>query len=200
MIIAAGDVVLVRSHGLIPSLIRFGERVRYLGWLSALGWLAECVLRIGQPDDPTDPWYVSHAAVCVGDQLIEARAAGLQAISLSAYDQIPTIILRLVDLRPDVNDADRARLVLFARAQLARHDRYGWLSIASIVLQLVTPLRLDVSWDGALICSAFAGQCLEHAGVTLPTRSSLTTMPADLAAMASPSRSHPSPALRRQAA
>jgi len=181
-----GDVILVRSIGLIPSLIRFGARVRYMGRLKALVWLAKWVLRIAPPDQPTDPWYVSHAAVCVGDGLIEAQASGLQAVPLAKYDQAETVIVRLAELRPDVTAADRARLILFARAQLARHDRYGWLSIASIVLQLLTPARLDISIDGALICSAFAAQCLEHAGVVLATRSSLTTMPADLAAMVRP--------------
>ena len=181
----AGDVILVRSHGPIGSLIRFGERVRYLGWLVALLWLVKCILRIARPDEPTDPWWVSHAAVCVGDGLVEAQAAGLQAVPLSKYDGAETVVVRLADLRPDVTTADRSRLVLFARAQLALHGRYGWLSIGSIVLQLITPLRLDVSWDSALTCSAFAAQCLEHAGVLLATRSSLTTMPADLAFMAS---------------
>jgi hypothetical protein len=184
-----GDVVLVRSSGIIPSLIRFGERVRFMGWPKALMWLAKCVIRIAPADVPADPWYVSHAAVCVGDVLIEAQAQGLQTAPLSKYDQADTVVVRLADLRPDVTPADRARAVLYARGQLAAHDRYGWLSIASIVLQLISPLRLDLSWDGALICSAFAAQCLEHAGVILATRSSLTTMPADLAAMVRPTSS-----------
>lgn len=178
-----GDVILTRSNSVVGSLIRFGERARFAGWPAALHWLIKFVLRISQPDELSDPWWANHAAVYIGDgQLIEALADGLTLSPVSKYSQ--SIHVPLAGLRPDVTDTDRAQAVGFARTQLARHDRYGWLSIASIVVQLLTPLRLDLSWDGALICSAFAGQCLEHAGVLLPTRSSLTTMPADLAAMA----------------
>lgn len=180
-----GDVILVRSSGLIPSLIRFGERVRYQGWPRALGWLAQLCTGTHQPDHPADPWYVSHAAVVVdGGQLIEAQAKGLATAAADKYDGTDTVIVLLADLIPDVTDVTRARVTEFARDQLGRHGRYGWLSIASIIVQLITPVRLDISWDGALICSAFAGQCLEHAGFTLTTRSSLTTTPADLRAMA----------------
>lgn len=178
-----GDVLLTRSSSVVGALIRFGERTQYAGWPAALKWLLKFVLRISNPDSREDPWWANHAAVYVGDgQLIEALAGGLTVSPVSKY--AAPIVLPLTVVRPDVTDVDRARAVAFARTQVARHDRYGWLSIASIVLQLVTPLRLDVSWDGALICSAFAAQALEHAGVVLPTRSSLTTMPADLAAMA----------------
>lgn len=179
-----GDILLTRATGVVPALIRFGERVRYQGWWRAVGHLLQKAVGVAQPDGPGDPWYVSHAAVFVGDgQLIEALAHGLTLTPLSRYTGHETVTVPLAALVPDVTGADRTRAVRFAHTQLERHDRYGWLSIASIILQLVTPARLDVSWDGALICSAFAAQCLEHAGVTLPTRSSLTTMPADLAAM-----------------
>lgn len=182
-----GDVILTRSKGLVGSLIRFGERVRYLGWGGALAWLATRILSIHRPDTPDDPWWVNHAAVSVGGgNLIEALAAGLTLSPASKYAGRPVVIVRVADLRRDLTDADRARLVLYARGQLARHDRYGWLSIASIILQLVTPLRLDISWDGALTCSAFAAYCLQHAGIVLPTLSPLTTMPADLASLRKP--------------
>lgn len=183
--LAPGDVLLVRSASAIGTLIRFGERVRYAGWPAALAHLARKLVGTAQPDRPGDPWYVSHAAVYVGDgQLVEALARGLALSPVTKYDRSDTVVVAVADLVPAVTDQDRARAVAFARTQLARHDRYGWLSIASIVLQLTTPAKLDISWDGALICSAFAAQVLEHCGLTLATRSSLTTMPADLAAMA----------------
>jgi hypothetical protein len=183
----AGDVGLSRSVGAVGAIIRFGARVRYAGWWAALAWLAKKIVGIAPPDLPEDPWYVNHAWVCVGGgQLIEALAHGLTLTPVAAYTSDEVVVIPLLALRSDVSDADRAHVVAFARTQLARHDAYGWLSIASIVVEILTPSKLDVSWDGALICSAFAGQCLEHAGLTLPTRSSLTTMPADLAAMAHP--------------
>lgn len=180
-----GDLVLTRSAGAVGALIRFGERVRYHGWAVAAGRAMQVLLRRPVAEDRTDPSWVNHAAVYVGNgHLIEALAKGLQLSPADKYAPGCSIDVPLTAVRPDVSDVERQALAGFARAQLGRHDRYGWLSIASIVAQLLTPAKLDVSWDGALICSAFAAQCWEHAGVTLPTRSSLTTMPADLAAMA----------------
>lgn len=195
----AGDVILTRSVGVVGALIRFGERVRYAGWPAALAWLAKKATGTAAPDSIGDPWWPNHAAVFVGDGLIEALADGL---TFSPPDKYPAqvITVPLARLIPDITDVERDRVVAFARTQLARHDRYGWASIASIILQLLTPLRLDISWDGALICSAFAAQCLEHAGVVLPTRSSLTTMPADLAALAATVPIRPAPPTARSEA
>lgn len=185
-LLLAGDIILTRSKGLVGGLIRFGERVRYQGWLRAMWWLLRRLVRLAPADTGVEPWWVNHAAVSIGcGRIIEALAQGLTENPASKYSGDPVIVVPLAQLCPDVTDADRAAVARFARTQLARHDRYGWLSIASIILQLITPIHLDISWDGALICSAFAAQALEHAGVTLSTRSSLTTMPADLRAMAS---------------
>lgn len=179
-----GDLLLVRGSGVVDSLIRFGERVKYHGWRSAVARGLSSVFHRAIPEDPSDPAWVNHAAVCIGDgQLIEAEAKGLIQSPETKYTVGTYVVAPLSDVQPLVTDEERGCLVSFAREQLRRHDRYGWLSIASIVLQLLTPTKLDISWDGALICSAFAGQCWEHAGVLLTTRSSLTTMPADLAAM-----------------
>lgn len=189
-----GDIILVRSVGVIGSLIRFGERIRCLGWPATLAWAARRALRIEAPDTPADPWYISHAAVVVsGGQIIEALAGGLTANPDTKYADAVTVVVPLARLLPDVTDATRARVDIYARDQLARHDRYGWLSIATIIAQLVTPLRLDISWDGAMICSAFAAECLMTAGYCLPTRSALTTMPSDIAAFT------PQPSLRSTA-
>ena len=182
-----GDLLLTHSKGFVGALIRFGENVRYHGWRHAFAVALGIV-----PEDRSDPCWANHVAVYVGNgQVIEALGRGLQLSSIEKYElpgahncaATPCIVAPLELVQPGVLPIERKSLVDFAREQLARHDRYGWLSIASIVLQLLTPSKLDVSYDGALICSAFGGQCWEHAGVILPTRSSLTTMPADLAAM-----------------
>lgn len=180
-----GDIILTRSSGLSDSLIRFGERVRYAGWRRALRWFAGCALRSAPADRPDDPWWANHAVVYVGDgKIIQAVASGgVVPGVLEQYSGTAKAYLRLADLRPDVTARDRHAAVRHAQTAARRHAAYGWLSIASIVAQRLTPAKLDVSWDGALICSALAAQCLEHAGVELPTRSSLTTMPADLNAM-----------------
>ena len=182
--VQAGDVLLVRRAGTVAWLIRLGERARYAGWPRTLRWLAESAVGVAGPDGPADPWWPNHAAVVVSPtEVIEAQAQGLVSTPLARFDTSHVAVLRLDDVQPFATQLERTNLVRFARAQLARHGSYGWLSILSIVVQLLTPAKLDISWDGSLTCSAFAAQCLEHAGVTLPTRSSLTTMPADLAAM-----------------
>lgn len=174
-----GDVLLVRDTGIIPSLIRLGENVRYHGWKVALRRF------FGRETEPLDdPCWPNHAAVYVGnDCVIEAEAKGLTLSPVEKYKPGQYQVAALAKVQPDTADIERTALVLFARSQLAKHVKYGWLSIATIVAQLLTPVKLDLSWDGSMICSAFAALCWEHAGVTLPTRSAMTTMPADLAAM-----------------
>lgn len=175
-----GDVIVTRSAGIIGALIRFGERIRYEGRLKALWWLIKRILGIHQPEDPGHPWWTNHTAVYVGDgQVIEALAGGLTLSPLTKYSPADYRIARLSTAEPTASSFERQATVAYAHAQLARMGRYGWLSIASTIVQLLTPLRLDVSWDGAVTCSAFAAQCWEHAGVIMPTRSALTTMPAD---------------------
>lgn len=179
-----GDILLTRSESAIGAIIRFGETVKYHGWRAALTRAAGAAVGRPVPADPSDPAHWNHAAVFIGrGQVVEALAAGLTVSPAGKYPAGSFTVLRLADLLPDVSAASRARVVMFARAEQARHDAYGWCSIASIVVQLLTPVRLDLSWDGALICSAFAARCLEHAGFVLPTLSALTTMPADLAAL-----------------
>lgn len=174
-----GDLLLCRSTGFVGGLIRLGENVRYHGWRKAIK------IALGRLQQPaSDPCWGNHIAVFVGDdRIIEALGNGLNIAPLSKYPASSFRVLPLASVKSDVTEFDRHDLAAFAYAQLARHDSYGWLSIASIVVQLLTPAKLDLSWDGAVICSAFGAQCWEHAGVILNTRSSLTAMPADLGAM-----------------
>ena len=172
-----GDLWLTRSEGMIGALIRFGERVKYHGWLRAFGRAWQTMWHRAIPEDPTDPCWANHVAVYVDDgHLIEALARGLTLSPASKYAPGTFRVLHLV-----ASDDERAALVHFARVELAKHARYGWLGILSIVVQLLTPTRLDLSWDGTMICSAFGARCWEHAGQSIPTLSPFTTMPADLA-------------------
>lgn len=184
-----GDLLYTRSEGLVGSLIRFGERVRFHGWPTALGRLAGSVGRTitRKPllEAPDDPSWGNHIAVCMGDgTVIEALAHGLTVTPVDHYQARQYRLLPLAQVCPGVTDLDRAALVAFARFEQARHDSYGWGGIASIVVQLLTPLRLSVSWSDSMICSAFGARCWEHAGVIIPTQSVYTTMPGDLAYMA----------------
>ena len=166
-----GDVLLVEGTGFVDGLISVGARVRYHGWLSLF-----------RPR-PADQTRFTHAAVICDGFLIEALAKGLKRSPIGKYNG-RAAVARLDVVRPGVTQAERSAAEAFAWSSLQARDKYGWLSIFSIILEIVTPLKLDISWDGALICSAFAAQVWEHAGVDLPTHSSLTIMPADLAFMA----------------
>lgn len=172
-----GDLLYTRSAGPVGWLIRFGQNVRYHGWIQAVR------RGVSGRTDPADWTWGNHIAVCAGDHVIEALARGLTRSPLTKYGIADSTVLPLTAVCPDVTDTERGRVVAFAEHELAAKDSYSWLGIASIVLQLLTPTRLDVSVDGAMICSAFGARCWEHAGVTLQTRSPYTTMPADLRAL-----------------
>lgn len=173
-----GDLLYTRSNGLVGAAIRFGQETRYHGWRAAL---ARLVTR--RPLPVSDVCHGNHIAVVVGDTVIEALAGGLTRSPLTKYGVANSLVLPLSALIADVTDTERARVVAFAEHELAAKDEYSWLGIASIVAQLLTPTRVDISVDGAMICSAFGARAWEHAGVTLRTRCALTTMPADLRAM-----------------
>lgn len=177
-----GDLLWTRSEGVVGALIRFGARVRYHGWRAAI---ARAVSGLGQRDiveDPTDISWGNHIVMVCNGSLIEALAHGLTRSPLTKY---PTYrVLPLCTVFPDVTDQDRGAAVRFAERSLAAGDRYGWLDIASIVIQLLTPLKLDLTWGSSMICSAAGARFWEHAGVTLLTPNPFTTTPADLALLA----------------
>lgn len=163
-------------------MIRFGARVKYHGWRTALLRAFRSVRSQGIPEDPTDIAWGNHIAVYVGDDhVIEALAHGLTRTPVDHYQPADYRLLPLATVRKDVTAAERAALLEFAGREMVAKARYGWLAIATIVIQLLTPTRLDLSVDGTMICSAFGARCWEHAGVVVPTLSPYTTMPADLA-------------------
>lgn len=59
----------------------------------------------------------------------------------------------------------RARAVIFARARLG--DKYGWGTIASIVLTILTGSRIRFGLRGAYICSGLVASALTFGGVEM---------------------------------
>jgi len=82
------------------------------------------------------------------------------------------------DAWQDVIDVNRTHEVEFAQACL--HNHYGWLTIVSIALSLLTGSKLGFGVDGQEICSALVARCLERTGEIFPT-DPWHIMPADLA-------------------
>ena len=78
----------------------------------------------------------------------------------------------------NVIDVNRTHEVEFAQACL--HNHYGWLTIVSIALSLLTGSKLGFGVDGQEICSALVARCLERTGEIFPT-DPWHIMPADLA-------------------
>lgn len=188
-----GDLLWTRSEGFVGSMIRFGERVKYHGWLKAIWLVLKSLVRLitfrhGPPEAYDDKSWGNHIAVYVGDgHVIEALARGLTLSPLTKYaTKVNYKLLPLAAVKPDVTDADRQRVVDFAYGDLKDKFHYGWLGIASIVANTMTPSRVVVSWNGSMICSAFGALSWMIAGVPVAQwtwRDPYTAEPSDLADM-----------------
>jgi len=137
-----GAIGFAHGKGIIPWAIRLGERLRF---------------RSG------DFW--SHAFIVAGDGpdplIIQAEAHGVtddKPLSTVAPGGSYEIV-------PLPKGCDPAKVLEFARSQVGQ--QYGWLSIASVVVHILTPawlpipsLRTARTW----ICSAIAGEALRYGG------------------------------------
>lgn len=80
--------------------------------------------------------------------------------------------------------ADPEKVVAFAQSQTG--VKYGYLTIASIILNVITPKRLAIRKPGTWICSALAAAALWYAGwpVSEKWADLYQVSPADLYAVA----------------
>lgn len=152
----AGDLVLVRHGSLMAKLIRFGQRIRYRGDLRPFAWC-------------------NHAAIVVSPgQLIEQQGRGGTQVSLDEYVFEDVAVVRL-----ELTPAEQVDVAAFAHWTLGLG--YSWLTVAGIVVDLLTGWRLSIGSGLRLICSAAASKALEHGGTFIPDRMSESILPADLA-------------------
>ena len=152
-----GDFVLTQGTSWTSRLIRFGQKIRYRG-----------------PDKIFTRW--NHVAIFVseGGDIIEALGGGVQRRNISVYIETEYHVVHL----ENVVDINRTHEVEFAQACL--NDHYGWLTIVSIALCLLTGSKFGFGVDGQEICSALVARCLERTGEIFPT-DPWHIMPADLA-------------------
>ncbi|MGA7743282.1 MAG: hypothetical protein WBP56_04520 [Polyangia bacterium] len=139
-----GDFILTHSNSLLAWLIRLGQSLRYWG-----------------ENRKYTRW--SHAAIIVSDdgQLIEALAEGVVKTRLSDYK--PTEY-HLVHLDGSIANArDREQAVEFAEHSC--HKGYGWTTLVSIGLNLITGWKFTFCVDGQFICSELVARCLERTSV-----------------------------------
>lgn len=151
-----GDFILTHGKEWTSQLIRFGQGLRYRGESAKYA-------------------YWNHTALVVGDDgaIIEALGTGVAARSIHDYDPTQYTVVRI-----EASDADRAQEVAFARSALGAE--YGFVTIVSIALSLVTGGKLAFAIDGQLICSGLVARALERTDAIFkhdPAR----IMPAELA-------------------
>jgi cell wall-associated NlpC family hydrolase len=115
----------------------------------------------------------NHCALIGDGQLIEALSSGVQASPLTKYDGIDTAT---IDTKLD--DDGRVEAVAFAVSCIGQG--YGWLTIGSAAVALLTNGKLTVGLNGTEICSGLCARALEHAGVILP-QAAAQMSPGDLA-------------------
>jgi len=118
----------------------------------------------------------NHAALVISSEgtIIELETTGIRKRTLNEY---PGGDFYLVDV--ELSEEDRAQTVAYAQAMLKRHEKYGFLTIISIILKIITHSRLIIKLDGTLICSEFVANALSEGGIIWDKDTSLIT-PADL--------------------
>jgi hypothetical protein len=153
-----GDFILTYSSSLGGRLIRFGQWLRYSG-----------------DDKKYIRW--NHAAVIETSDgsIIEALGTGVKRHHISKYGPTEYVIVRLDGI---VQPYDREQIVGFARWCLG--EEYGWATIISIGLNMLTGSKFTFGVDGQNICSGMVARALERSNAIFQTMPSHIA-PADLA-------------------
>jgi len=155
-----GDFVLVKSKTFQSKLIRIGQWIRFRG---------------------NDRRYIdwSHAAMIVGEDgsLVEAVGTGVRRENLSHYQDDEYAIVNIDAL---VEPPDRAEVVAFAEWCVG--ERYGYLTILSIAIAMLTGSKFIFGIDGQNVCSGLVARALERTRAIFQ-RASSHVSPADLAKM-----------------
>jgi hypothetical protein len=136
-----GDLVFCDSVGFVGRAIRFVTRGKY----NHSAWLDRHVA--GVPFTPEVGWFVGQAVgrgVTV-DARLDTIAPG------GSY-----VIVRAPE------GTNRETELAWLRSQVGR--RYGFLTIASILVTLFTPKFVNVMLPDTWICSAVVGEGLAHGG------------------------------------
>ena len=152
-----GDFILVSTQGILAKCIRFGQFLRYHGKMR-----------------PFAHW--NHAALIIDEDgtLIEAVGRGVITGHISEYQGVEYYYVST-----KLNKQSRDQIVAAGRSFLK--DKYAFLTIASIALELVTGIKLQFTNGNTMICSAVVAQSLWAGGVIF-NENPYQMMPADLAA------------------
>jgi len=151
-----GDFILTHGDAWTSRLIRFGQGLRFTG-----------------PRAKFTYW--NHSALIVDDEggIVEALGTGVAQRSIHDYEPTQYTVVRI-----KASDDDRRQAARFARAVIG--SDYGWVTIVSIAISLVTGGAFAFAIDGQLICSGLVARALERTDAIFkhdPAR----IMPAELA-------------------
>jgi hypothetical protein len=152
-----GDFILVSTVGILAKFIRLGQFLRYHGKMK-----------------PFSHW--NHAAMVVDEDgtIIEAVGRGVVYGNISEYKDVEYYYVST-----KLNKQSRDQVVAACKSFLK--DKYAFLTIASIAIELVTGIKLQFTNSNTMICSAVVAQSLWGGGVIFD-RNPYQMMPADLAA------------------
>jgi len=152
-----GDFILVSTTGILAKFIRFGQFIRYHGKIK-----------------PFAHW--NHAAMIIDEDgtIVEAVGRGVITSNISDYKNVEYYYVT-TKLNKQSRDQATAACKSFIK------DKYGWLTIFSIALELATGIKMQLTNSNTMICSAVVAQSLWAGGIVFD-RNPYQMMPADLAA------------------
>jgi hypothetical protein len=152
-----GDFVLVSTKGILAKFIRFGQFFRYHGKMKSFA-------------------YWNHAAMIVDEDgtIVEAVGRGVVVNNISDYKGVEYYYVST-----KINKQSRDQTVVACKSFIK--DKYGFVTIISIALELLTGIKIQFNSSNSMICSAVVAQSL-WAGGFIFDRNPYQMMPADLAA------------------
>lgn len=153
-----GDFILTHGDSLMSTLIRFGERLRIHG------------------DDRRYAWF-NHAALVTDStgEIVEALGRGVVRTNANKYLSKDYAV---VHSGADTHDVKK--ILTFADWVISHRAEYGWLTIASLAITMLTGAKFTFFIDGEFICSGFVARAMERTGAIF-TRDPVHITPADLA-------------------
>ena len=118
----------------------------------------------------------NHAALIIDSKgtIIEVVEQGIRKRSLKQFADNDYHLVDIV-----MSNQDRLQVKAYAQFMLQKHESYGFMTILSIILQVLTHSRFVIKLDGTLICSEFVAKALSEGGIIWDKDTSLIT-PADL--------------------
>ena len=153
-----GDFILTHGGEFWSRVIQFGQGLRFAG-----------------KDRGYTYWNHSALIVSADGALIEALGPGVRRSTLKDYDDTQYTVVHIT-----ASAEDRGEMVAFAEHWIGA--RYGWTTIVSITLSLLTGAKLSFGFAGQLICSGLVARALERTKAIFDQEPS-HVMPAELAKM-----------------